>query len=59
MLDRHADRRIAAVRVTGDVGLRDFQVPQYRGDVIAVPSWLIGVLRSAVWPWPSSSMAIT
>ncbi len=36
MLDRHPDRRIAAVRVAGDIGLRDLQVPQHRGDVIAV-----------------------
>ena len=37
MLDGHADRRVASMRVPGDVGLRDLQVPQYRGDVVTVP----------------------
>ena len=37
MLDRHSDCCIAAMRIAGDIGLRDVQAPQHRGNVIAVP----------------------
>lgn len=29
--------RIAAVRVTSDIGFRDLQVPEHCGDIIAIP----------------------